>query len=128
MLPEQISNAPVQNLEGCRTYKLTDIAKILRLGERTLYDHFKNNCQPFLVLWFGKTVRIDRKSFCEWFHGGNELYTQLETYTVQEVAQMLDMQAQMIYKLFKNDPPFRFVKLGANVRIHKQSFNIWYPS
>ncbi len=49
------------------------------------------------------------------------------TYSVQEVADILQISKSMAYSLCK-DAPFKCVKVGKYVRISKPSFDAWLDS
>ena len=49
------------------------------------------------------------------------------TYSVQEVADILQISKSMAYTLCK-DAPFKTVKVGKYVRISKPSFDAWLDS
>ena len=49
------------------------------------------------------------------------------TYSVQEVADILQISKSMAYALCK-DAPFKTVKVGKYVRISKPSFDAWLDS
>lgn len=47
-----------------------------------------------------------------------------KTYSVQEVAEILDISKTKAYELCKN-PEFRIIRLGRTIRISKISFDKW---
>lgn len=49
------------------------------------------------------------------------------TYSVQEIADILQISKSMAYSLCK-DAPFKAVKVGKYVRISKPSFDAWLDS
>lgn len=49
------------------------------------------------------------------------------TYSVQEIAEILQISKSMAYSLCK-DAPFKTVKVGKYVRISKPSFDAWLDS
>ncbi len=49
------------------------------------------------------------------------------TYSVQEIADILQISKSMAYSLCK-DAPFKTVKVGKYVRISKPSFDAWLDS
>ena len=49
-----------------KTYKVKEIAEILNLSERTAYQYCKDT-DDFKVLKIGRSVRINKQSFDEWF-------------------------------------------------------------
>ena len=49
------------------------------------------------------------------------------TYSVQEIADILQISKSMAYALCK-DAPFKVVKIGKYVRISKPSFDAWLDS
>ncbi len=49
------------------------------------------------------------------------------TYSVQEIANILQISKSMAYTLCKN-APFKTVKIGKYVRISKPSFDAWLDS
>ena len=49
------------------------------------------------------------------------------TYSVQEIADILQISKSMAYALCK-DAPFKTVKVGKYVRISKPSFEAWLDS
>jgi len=55
----------------------------------------------------------------------NQISTR-KTYTVKEVAQILNMSERTIYHLCSNTTNFRVLKIGKSIRIHKESFDKWF--
>lgn len=53
-----------------------------------------------------------------------ELNTNKNSYSVEEVAEMLSTTRQMVYKLIRRNV-FRATKLKEGYRIHKGSFDMW---
>ena len=49
-----------------------------------------------------------------------------KTYTVKEIAQILNMSERTIYHLCNTTDNFRVLKIGKTVRIHKESFDKWF--
>ena len=49
------------------------------------------------------------------------------TYSVQEIANILQISRSMAYSLCRN-APFKTVKVGKYVRISKPSFDAWLDS
>ncbi len=49
------------------------------------------------------------------------------TYTVEEIAIMLGIGKSKAYALVK-EGHFRFVRIGATIRVSKQSFDEWLDS
>jgi len=48
-----------------------------------------------------------------------------QTYTVQEVAQMLDIPLRSAYQLCSTTKEFRVKRWGRTVRINRASFDEW---
>ena len=49
------------------------------------------------------------------------------TYTVEEIAAILDVSKSSAYELVKQGQ-FRAVKIGASIRVSKKSFDDWLDS
>lgn len=49
------------------------------------------------------------------------------TYSVQEIAEIIQISKSMAYAVCK-DAPFKTVKIGKYVRISKPSFDAWLDS
>jgi len=49
-----------------------------------------------------------------------------KTYTVKEIAQILNMSERTIYHLCSTTDNFRVLKIGKSIRIHKESFDKWF--
>ena len=49
------------------------------------------------------------------------------TYTVEEIASILDIGKSSAYELVKRGQ-FRAVKIGASIRVSKKSFDDWLDS
>lgn len=54
----------------------------------------------------------------------NQANADKRTYSVQEIADILQISRSMAYELCKQ-PQFRVVKVGKYVRISKPSFDAW---
>lgn len=54
----------------------------------------------------------------------SQTYREKKTYSVQEVAEILDISKTKAYELCKN-PEFRIIRLGRTIRISKISFDKW---
>jgi excisionase family DNA binding protein len=48
-----------------------------------------------------------------------------KAYTVQEVAQMLNVSLRKAYYICNEAPAFRVFRLGNSIRVHKASFDTW---
>jgi len=57
--------------------------------------------------------------------GSNKISTR-KTYTVKEIAQILNMSERTIYHLCNTTNNFRVLKIGKSIRIHKESFDKWF--
>lgn len=128
MVQELLISQPERKTLPKGTYTITNISKILKIGERTLADSFKKGTWPFLIIRFGRNIRIDKSSFEDWFHGGYEAFTLLDTYTISEVSNILSVKYPTAYRFVKEQTMFRVIRIGSNIRIHKQSFDNWYNS
>ncbi len=62
-------------------------------------------------------------------NANNSCHTNAEkgTYSVQEIAEILQISKSMAYAVCK-DAPFKTVKIGKYVRISKPSFDAWLDS
>jgi excisionase family DNA binding protein len=49
-----------------------------------------------------------------------------QTYTVQEVAQMLDIPLRSAYHLCSTTTEFKVKRMGRTIRINKASFDEWW--
>ena len=54
----------------------------------------------------------------------SQTYSGKKTYSVQEIAEILDISRTKAYELCK-DPEFRIIRLGRTIRISKVSFDEW---
>ncbi len=48
-----------------------------------------------------------------------------QVYTVQDIMAMLCISKNMAYKLVKENPPFKVIRIGDLYRINKESFDNW---
>lgn len=51
-------------------------------------------------------------------------YREKKTYSVQEIAEILQISKTKAYELCKN-PDFRIIRLGRTIRVSKASFDAW---
>jgi excisionase family DNA binding protein len=49
-----------------------------------------------------------------------------QTYTVQEIAQMLSLKTRTAYDLCAKTTEFKVIRLGRNIRVSKESFDRWF--
>jgi excisionase family DNA binding protein len=49
-----------------------------------------------------------------------------QTYTIQEIAQMLSLKTRTAYDLCAKTTEFKVIKLGRNIRVSKVSFDRWF--
>lgn len=49
-----------------------------------------------------------------------------KTYSVPEIARILDIKERNAYNLCRTTTEFRVFHLGRTVRIHKESFDEWF--
>jgi len=49
-----------------------------------------------------------------------------ETYTVQEIAQILNIKERAAYNFCNSTSSFSVVRIGRLVRVKKESFDIWF--
>lgn len=54
----------------------------------------------------------------------SQTYREKKTYSVQEIAEILQISKTKAYDLCKN-PEFRIIRLGRTIRISKASFDEW---
>ena len=52
--------------------------------------------------------------------------TQPLTYTVQEVATMLQISIRKAYLFCEETQYFKVIRIGKSVRVHKKSFDSWF--
>ncbi len=48
------------------------------------------------------------------------------TYTVSEIAQMLNISTRSAYNLCAARPQFKVLRLGRSLRVNKESFDEWF--
>ena len=54
---------------------------------------------------------------------------QKATYKAEECAQILNVSIRKMYSICENNPPFKVLRLGKRcLRIHKNSFDVWFNS
>lgn len=51
----------------CKTYRVPEIAEMLGISEKSAYN-LCNSTPPFKVYRIGKSTRINRESFDNWFN------------------------------------------------------------
>lgn len=49
-----------------------------------------------------------------------------QTYTVQEISQILDVSVRTAYNLCNTTKDFKVKHIGRCVRVHKESFDRWF--
>lgn len=52
--------------------------------------------------------------------------TQTLTYTVQEIAIMLQISIRKAYLFCEETQDFKVIRIGKSVRVHKESFDGWF--
>ena len=125
MVQEQII---IQPCSYKQTFEVAEVAKILQIKRQTLYSALKET-KDFKVIKFGRNIRIDRKSFIEWFDGREQCGLPPQTYTAEQIALMLTINIRTAYNLLKSTKEFRVLRIGkSNVRVNKASFDRWYQS
>ncbi|MCL2634453.1 MAG: helix-turn-helix domain-containing protein [Oscillospiraceae bacterium] len=63
---EQQCNSRRHTKKGSMTYKVSEIAEMLKISKRTAYD-FCNKTDEFKVVHIGRCVRVHKESFDNWF-------------------------------------------------------------
>ena len=107
-----------------QTYLPFEIAATLKVTERSVLKNLPA-IKEITVVRFGKFIRIDKESFDLWFNGEKAYNAENETYTPQEIADILRMNVRCVYNLLKTTDAFRVLHLGRTIRIHKPSFDLW---
>ena len=117
-------------------YTLTDIMNILKISKQTAYDFVKKTAleqKPFRVFKILSQYRIPSKSFDSWFYGSSENHekTALKdgVYDIKEIMPILNLSKQTSYnfikKVYREQKPFRVLKILSIYRIPKSAFHIW---
>ena len=50
------------------------------------------------------------------------------TYTVEEVAAILDIGRTTAYKFIREEQPFKVIRIGNAIRIPKKAFEDWFKT
>ena len=87
-------------------------------GEDEAYE-WTPHCVPFLT---GKEAAVS-----ELQNGTMESIQECRTYTVNEVARILGVSTNAVYRLIPENL-FRSVRIGSAIRISKRSFDHWLES
>ena len=115
-----------ERLEGQskHVYMANELSEILQISSREAY-YILNSTNDFKVLKFGRNVRADKSSFDAWFHGDEESGT-IQTYTPEQIAELLRVSVRTIRGRLKSETGFRVLKCGGQIlRAHKDSFDRW---
>jgi hypothetical protein len=115
---------PVTTCSESQIYKVPEIAALLQISVREAYL-LCGSTHDFRVYRFGRSLRINKASFDDWFHGECPR-NDPGTYTVDQVAEQLRLSASCLYLMLKSTTDFRVLCFRRNVRIHKQSFDLWF--
>ena len=111
-----------------QTFEVSEVMEILQIKKQTMYEILKST-KDFRVIKFGRNIRIDVKSFAEWFNGCEQYDQPYQTYTAEQVALMLSINIRTAYNLLRDTKNFRVLRLGkSNVRVNKASFDCWFQT
>lgn len=79
---------------------------------------------PDIINMSGNLIAIQRGGIKMTANSATSTTCTKKTYTVQEVAQMLDISMTSAYS-FIREKHFKAFKIGRTIRISKQSFDEW---
>ena len=125
-LPERIiavnQTIEIERLEK-KVFTATEIAVILDVSERHGYK-FCNETDCFDVVRIGTSIRVKRDSFERWF--GKIERIEKSVYTVKEIAMLLGVSERHANNYCKATDDFTVARIGASIRIKKDSFDEWF--
>lgn len=104
-------------------YLMEEIARMPKISRQSAYENIKKE-KDIRIIKFGRNIRVDKRSFHEWFHGDRGCGLPIEVYTAAQLSIMLRISRSTAYGLLENTRYFRVIRLGGIVRAHKFSFEL----
>ncbi len=117
--------------EQCQVYQISDIQMLLKIQKRAAYSFIKDVYEagkPFCVVKIGSIYRIPRIGFDTWLNDGS-IRERPAVYDLKQLQAILGIKRTAAYSLaakaYKDQTPFRILKIGSLYRIPRTDFDKW---